>query len=106
VLLKLADKTNIYVRFPASLKKKITVMKRGISVRDALKRLLRDFNYAIIYSGPDKNQTSISRVIKQESWSLKKESKDRKGSTIELKACDFNKKFCGLFIKSGIIAPF
>ena len=63
VLLKLADKTNIYVRFPASLKKKITIIKKGISLRDALKRLLKGFNYAVIYSGRDKNQTSVSKVF-------------------------------------------
>ena len=63
VLLKLADKTNIYVRFPASLKRKITVIKKRISLRDALKRILKGLNYAVIYSGPDKNQTSISKVI-------------------------------------------
>ena len=63
VLLKLADKTNIYVRFPESLNKKITVIKKGISLRDALKRLLKGLNYAIIYSGLERNQTSISKVF-------------------------------------------
>ena len=63
VLLKLADKTNIIVKFPASLKRKITVAEKGISLRDALKRLLKGLNYAIIYAGPDKNQTSISKVF-------------------------------------------
>jgi hypothetical protein len=63
VLLKLADKANIYVRFPASLKKKITIIKKEISLRDALKRILKGLNYAVIYSGPDKNQTSISKVL-------------------------------------------
>ena len=63
VLLKLADKTNIHVRFPESLKKNITLIIKKISLRDALKLLLKGMNYAIIYSGPDKNQTSISKVI-------------------------------------------
>ena len=63
LLLKLADNTNIYIRFPASLEKKITISKKKISLRDALKTILREFNYAIIYSGSDKNQTFISKVI-------------------------------------------
>jgi predicted RNase H-like nuclease (RuvC/YqgF family) len=63
VLLKLADKTNIYVSFPASLEKKVTIIISGISLRDALKRLLKGLSYAVIYSGPDKNQTSISKVF-------------------------------------------
>lgn len=63
VLLKLADKTNIVIKFPVSLKKKITLTEKGIYLRDALKRLLKGLNYAIIYSGRDKNQTSISKVL-------------------------------------------
>ena len=75
VLLELADKTNIYVRFPASLKKKITVIKEGISLRDALKRLLKGLNYAIIYSGPDKNQTSISKVLVFKEYKMSRQQK-------------------------------
>jgi hypothetical protein len=63
VLLKLADKTNIVIKFPVSIKKKITFTEKGIILRDALKRLLKGLNYAIIFSGRDKNQTSISKVL-------------------------------------------
>jgi len=63
VLLKIADNTNIYVRFPATLEKKITISKKKISLRDALKTILRGLNYAIIYSGSDENQTFISKVF-------------------------------------------
>jgi hypothetical protein len=63
VLLKIADNTNIYVRFPATLEKKITISKKKISLRDALTTILRGLNYAIIYSGSDKNQTFISEVF-------------------------------------------
>jgi len=75
ILLELADKTNIYVRFPASLEKKITVIKKGISLRDALKRLLKGLNYAIIYSGPDKNQTSISKVLVFKEYKMSRQQK-------------------------------
>jgi hypothetical protein len=75
VLLELADKTNIYVRFPASLEKTITVIKKGISLRDALKRLLKGLNYAIIYSGPDKNQTSISKVLVFKEYKMSRQQK-------------------------------
>jgi hypothetical protein len=63
VLLKIADNTNISVRFPATLEKKITISEKKISLRDALKTILRGLNYAIIYSGSDKNQTFISEVF-------------------------------------------
>jgi hypothetical protein len=63
VLLKIANNTNIYVRFPASLEKKITISKKKISLGDALKTILKGLNYAIIYSGSDKNKTFISKVI-------------------------------------------
>jgi type II secretory pathway component GspD/PulD (secretin) len=63
VLFKIADNTNIYVRFPATLEKKITISLKKNSVRDALKTILKGLNYAIIYSGSDKNQTFISKVF-------------------------------------------
>jgi len=63
VLLKLADKTNIYVQFPISLKKKITIIKSKAPLKDALQRLLKGLNHAIIYSGSEKGQTSISKVF-------------------------------------------
>ena len=63
VFLKLADKTNIYFKFPVSLKKRITYEKSGISIREALRRLLKGLNYYIIYSGSSKKQDAISEVV-------------------------------------------
>ena len=63
VLLKLADKTNIIVRIPNSLKKQITITLSENSLDEALSRILRDMNYAIIYSGEKNNRTVISEVL-------------------------------------------
>ena len=51
VLLMLADKTNIIVRVPTSLKKQISIKLSSQSLDEALSRILRGMNYAIIYSG-------------------------------------------------------
>ncbi len=63
VLLKVADKTGIYVRFPNSLKKQITVRISGLSLKETLSRLLKGMNYAIIYSGSRKNRAIVSEVF-------------------------------------------
>ena len=63
VLLELADKTNIIVRVPNSLKKQITITLTENSLDEALSRILRDMNYAIIYSGEKNNRTVISEVL-------------------------------------------
>ena len=63
VLLKIADKANIFIRFPVVLKQKVTIKKNRISLKDALQNILRDFNHVIIYSGSSKNRATISKVI-------------------------------------------
>ena len=63
ILFELADKTNIYVEFPVSLKKTITINKSGISLSEALKGILKDLNYAIFYSGIKNKRPLISQVI-------------------------------------------
>ncbi|HSQ88620.1 hypothetical protein [Romboutsia sp.] len=63
VLSKLADKTNIIVRVPNSLKKQITITLSENSLDEALSRILRDMNYVIIYSGDKNNRTVISEVL-------------------------------------------
>jgi hypothetical protein len=45
VLFELADKANIYVELPASLKKTITINKSGISLSEGLKAILKNLNY-------------------------------------------------------------
>jgi len=63
VLLELADKTNIIIRVPNSLKKQITITLSENSLDEALSKILRDMNYAIIYSGEKNNRTVISEVL-------------------------------------------
>jgi hypothetical protein len=62
VLINLADVTNTYIKFPASLKKRITIHKEDISLKETLRSLLRGLNHAIIYSVTGTNNVVISRV--------------------------------------------
>jgi hypothetical protein len=83
VLLELADKTNISVRVPNSLKKQITIKLSKNSLDEALSRILKDMNYAIIYSGEKNNRTVISEVLvynKSESSKISDQSTSRDNS--------------------------
>ena len=62
VLLKISEKTGIYVRFPNSLKKQITTKISGVSLGEALSKILKGLNHAIIYSGSRKNRAVVSEV--------------------------------------------
>ena len=80
VLLELADKTNIIVRVPNSLKKQITITLSENSLDEALSRILRGMNYAIIYSGEKNNRPVVSEVLvynKSESSKISNRSKPR-----------------------------
>ena len=63
VLSKLGEKTNIYIWNSEAIKKKITIKLSDVSLKEALKTLLRDYNHAIIYSGAGKKQAEISEVL-------------------------------------------
>jgi hypothetical protein len=63
VLQALAKKANIYVAFPSSLKRKITIQQNGIKLGEALKKLLKGMNHLIIYSGPNIKKAKISEVF-------------------------------------------
>lgn len=54
ILIDIADKTGISIRYPTSLDKKITLKISEMSIKRALKRVLKGFNYSIIYSGTKK----------------------------------------------------
>ena len=63
VLLKLSDKTNINIKLPVYIDKKITINKNGISLDEGLKYILKNLNHIILYSGKKNNKSMISRVI-------------------------------------------
>lgn len=63
VLLKLSDKTNINIKLPVYMDKKITINKNGISLGEGLEYLLKNLNHIILYSGIKNNKPMISRVI-------------------------------------------
>lgn len=61
ILIEIAEKAGISIRYPATLDKKITIKINDISLKNALSRLLKDFNYSIIYTG-SKKRAAISEV--------------------------------------------
>ena len=63
VLIKLAEEADIHVWLPSTLNKKISIETQKISLSDALQKLLKGFNYAIIYSGPSGKEARISKVF-------------------------------------------
>lgn len=63
VLLKIANKTNIIVRFPNSLKEQLTIKLSKHPLNEALSRILKGLNHAVIYSASKKNRTVVSEVL-------------------------------------------
>ena len=63
VLLKLSDKTNINIKLPVYMDKKITINKNGISLDEGLKYILKNLNHIILYSDIKNNKSMISMVI-------------------------------------------
>jgi predicted RNase H-like nuclease (RuvC/YqgF family) len=63
VLLELANKTGISVKFSNSLEKRITIKISGYSLNEALSRVLKGLNHVIIYSGSRKNRNIVSEVL-------------------------------------------
>jgi len=63
LLFELADETNINVRLPLSLDKKISINRSGISLSEGLEDILKHYNYVILYSGIKNNKPLISKVI-------------------------------------------
>jgi predicted RNase H-like nuclease (RuvC/YqgF family) len=63
VLLRIADETGIYVRFPNSLKKQITIEISDVSLSKTLSKILKGMNHAVIYSGSRRNQAVVSDVF-------------------------------------------
>ena len=63
VLLELSDKTNINIKLPVYIDKKITINKNGISLGEGLEYILKNLNHIILYSGMKNNKPMIARVI-------------------------------------------
>lgn len=63
LLTQIAEKAGIHVSFPKNLRRQITIKLSGVSLRKALRRLLKGENYALIYSVSGKLKASaISEV--------------------------------------------
>jgi hypothetical protein len=63
VLSELARAANIAITYPLALDKKVFLDKRGLSVGEALRLLLKGMNHVIIYSGPNSKKANIKKVL-------------------------------------------
>jgi len=63
VLSELASAANIPITYPIALDKKVYLDKRGLSVGEALKLLLKGMNHVIIYSGPSAKKANVKKVL-------------------------------------------
>lgn len=56
ILLRISDETGVFVRFPKTIEKQVSVELTDTPLAKALKKLLRGLNHAIIYTSFKKNQ--------------------------------------------------
>ncbi len=69
ILLRISEKTGIFVQFPRALQKKMSLTLSGIKLEKAMKKLLKGFNYATVYSvSNDTNAILVSKVYIFESY--------------------------------------
>jgi len=71
ILLDISKEANILIQFPAGLQKQVSIKLTNVSIRNALKRLLRGQDYAVIYSASRNNSISEVRVL-PEQWGNRK----------------------------------
>lgn len=63
LLTQIAQRAGVHVRFPRNLTKQITIKLSGVSLRKALRRLLKGESYALIYSASGKRKPSAISEI-------------------------------------------
>jgi hypothetical protein len=63
VFSELARAANIAITYPLALDKKVFLDKRGLSVGEAFRLLLKGMNHVIIYSGPNSKKANIKKVL-------------------------------------------
>ena len=63
VLLELSETADVTIRVAESLNRKVTLEQTNLSLKSALKRLLRGINHVIIYSGKNRKKASIAKVL-------------------------------------------
>ena len=59
VLTRIADETGIVIKFPHNLSGQITINLLSVSLKKALRQLLRDKSYAIIYKDSDISEVYV-----------------------------------------------
>ena len=59
ILTRVADETDILIKFPINLSRQITIKLSSVPLRNALRRLLRGENYAFVYEGSDISEVYV-----------------------------------------------
>ena len=63
ILSDISNKTSVVIQYPKALEKQITLKLSNVSIRDALSRVLKGQDYAIIYTASKQHHNhSISKV--------------------------------------------
>lgn len=63
ILLRLNEKAGIFVRFPSTLQKTITIELSDVTIEKALPKILKGLNYATVYAMPaGTNKAQVSEV--------------------------------------------
>jgi len=102
ILSGISKKTNVFIQFPRALKEQITIRLTNVSVRDALSRLLKGRDYAIIYSASKKsNRNPLSKVyVLPEQWGSRKparsQTRSRQVKRIERSLRNYKKRLDSL----------
>jgi type II secretory pathway component HofQ len=64
ILLRISEETGIYVQFPRSLQKNMSLSLSEVKLEKALKRLLKGLNYATVYAASNnRNTVQVSKVF-------------------------------------------
>ncbi len=63
VLFRLAEAAGISIKIATSLDRRVTIEQSGLSLKSALDRLLKGINHVIIYSGDERTEAAITRVL-------------------------------------------
>ena len=85
ILSGISEKTNIFIQFPKALKEQITIKLTKVTLRNALSRILKGQDYAIIYSTLRKpSRHPIAKVyVLPEQWGSRKPARSQPRSPQE-----------------------
>ncbi len=77
VLTRIADETGIVIKFPHNLSGQITINLSSVSLKKALRQLLRDKSYAFIYKDSDISEVYVVPRSRNDTRSRQRENRIR-----------------------------